>query len=168
MRGAPVRLAALLVVAVVCLSGCQVRLLAEPKGTAPVVVQTDRGHGLTIDADVFAYREDVGVSNEVLRVVSDSGEEKVVRALAAAGARFMMVDEHGREYQDEAALESAAEADLYTPNYVSDPKVTADGVELYVDCKGAVEEPMAATFRKVLREELEAAGIRGTVRAVTS
>lgn len=159
---------AVLAVAVLALSGCEVRLLAEPKGTAPTVVQTDRGHGLTIDADVFAYRDDVGTSNEVLRVVSDSGREEVVRALNAAGARFMLVDEQGTEYHDEAGVESAAANDLYTPNYVSDPKVTADGVELYVDCKGSIEEPMATTFRRILREELEAAGIRGAVHAVTS
>jgi hypothetical protein len=159
---------AVLAVAVLALSGCEVRLLAEPKGTAPTVVQADRGHGLTIDADVFAYREDVGTSNEVLRVVSDSGREKVVRALGAAGARFMLVDERGTEYHDEAGLESAAANDLYTPNYVSDPEVTAEGVELYVDCKGSIEEPMATTFRRILREELEGAGIRGAVHAVTS
>ena len=162
------KLVALLLLAVVGVSGCQVRLLSEPRGTAPTVVQTDRGHGLTINADVFAYREDLGVSNEVFRVVSDSGEDKVVRALAAAGARFMLVDERGTEYRDEAGLESAAQADLYTPNYVSDPEVTPDGVELYVDCKGSIEEPMAATFRTILREELESAGVKGTVRAVRS
>lgn len=164
----PVKLVALLVAAVVCLSGCEVRLLSEPKGTAPTVVQRDRAHGLTIDADVFGYREDVGVSNEVLRVESDSGDEKVVRALGAAGARFLLVDERGTEYHDEAGIETAAENDLYTPNYVSEPEVKAGGVELYVDCKGSIEEPMARTFRTILREELEKAGVTGRVRAVTS
>jgi hypothetical protein len=62
-RSGAVGAAAVLAVAVLALSGCEVRLQAAPKGTAPVVVQADRGHGLTIDADVFAYRDDVGTSN---------------------------------------------------------------------------------------------------------
>ena len=47
------------------------------------------------------------------------------------------------------------------PSYVSDPRVTPEGIEVYVDGGGAMDAPMAATLRRGLREELE-----GTVRTV--
>jgi hypothetical protein len=56
---------------------------------------------------------------------------------------------------------------LYTPNYVSDPRITRHGVQLYLDCKGAIEDPMAVTLRTILRQELLAADVHAHVKAVT-
>ena len=45
--------------------------------------------------------------------------------------------------------------DVYTPNYVSDVTVDENGSPgFYVDCKGAIEPPMAVRFRQILVEEL--------------
>ena len=113
---------------------------------------------VTIDSDVFAYDDENDYSNESF-VVSGSLDAAttyaVLAALSRAGARFMLVDETGVEHPHAEAAEAALRADLYTPNYVSDAEVTASGVEVYVDCKGSIEDPMAETFRRVLREELE-------------
>ena len=124
--------------------------------------------GITIDADVFAYDESAGVSNETFVVSGATDQAAVVSALVKVGSRFMLVDQTGTEHHDQASLDDALVDDLYTPNYVSDPEVTKDGVELYIDCKGGIEDPMAQTFRTILREELTAAGIKAHVRAVTT
>jgi hypothetical protein len=118
---------------------------------------------LKIGPDVFASREDGTAPNEVI-VLSGAFEVDVaVAALRRAGDRFMFVDNRGMEYMTEADVEAAEEryatGDFYTPNYVADPKVLDHGIELYVDCKGVIPPPMAATFRKILREELERSGI---------
>ena len=60
--------------------------------------------------------------------------------------------------------EEAATADISVPSYVSDPRVTEQGMEIYVDGGGAMDAPMAATLRRVLREELE--GVVATARVV--
>jgi hypothetical protein len=60
---------------------------------------------------------------------------------------------------------SALEAGRYTPNYVAGLQITAEGVEMYLDCKGVIGQRMVSTLRQILREELEAAGIDGRVRA---
>ena len=57
---------------------------------------------------------------------------------------FPPLDDKGRE--------------LYTPNYVGDPKIVARGIELYVDCKGVIEPPMRAQFLRILDEELRSLG----------
>lgn len=122
---------------------------------------------ITIDPDVFTYQEDLGYSKEVFVVVGAEDDQVVVTALTRAGGRFMLVDETGEEHADSEGAEAALMAGLYTPNYVSEPEITEVGVELYLDCKGSIEDPMARTLRRILREELEAAGVRAHVRAVT-
>ena len=53
----------------------------------------------------------------------------------------MLIDENGVEFADYTALEASGfETD--TPNYVSDPEVRADAIELFVDCKGAIGPAM--------------------------
>jgi hypothetical protein len=123
-------------------------------------------NGATIDADVFAYREGIGASNERFVLTGAADQARAMAAVAKAGARFMRVDETGKEYPDDTSLDAAYLAGLYTPNYVSDPRVTAEGVELYIDCKGSIEPPMVLAFRKILQEELDSAGVFGRVRAV--
>ena len=86
-------------------------------------------------------------------------------AAAAAGA-VAVVDRRirGRRQVGRRALDRFVEPEADRTHLLR----TADGVELYVDCKGSIEEPMARTFRTILREELEKAGVTGRVRAVTS
>jgi hypothetical protein len=119
---------------------------------------------------VFTYQEDLGYSKETFVVTEAADDAAVVAAVVAAleraGDRFLRVDEEGVEHTD-ATMDQAYAAGLYTPNYVSDPEVTDAGVEMYLDCKGSIEDPMAETLRKVLREELEASGVRAHVRALT-
>jgi len=122
---------------------------------------------IVIDPDVFTYQEDLGYSNETFVVTGAEDDRVVVAALNRAAARFMRVDETGEEHFSDAGATAAYAAGLYTPNYVSDPKVTGRGVELYLDCKGAIEDPMAVTLRTILRQELEWAGVHAHVEAVT-
>jgi hypothetical protein len=120
---------------------------------------------IDIDPDVFAYQEEMGYSNETVVVVGAADLDTVVEALNRAGRRFMLVDATGAEHPDEQSAQSALEAGRYTPNYVADPQITGEGVEMYLDCKGVIEQPMVSTLRQILREELEAAGIDGRVRS---
>jgi hypothetical protein len=118
---------------------------------------------ITIDPDLFEYDEGLGYSLETFVVSSDFDPAAVMNALARAATRFMHVGDNGAEDLD---LEEAAQADIYTPNYVSDPRITEAGVEVYVDAKGAIDPPMAATLRRVLQEELGAAVPAARVDAV--
>ena len=122
---------------------------------------------VVIDADVFTYQEDLGYSHETFVVTGASDNRVVVEALGRAARRFMRVDETGEEHFSDESATAAYVAGLYTPNYVSDPEVTRRGVELYLDCKGAIEDAMAVRLRTILRQELEAAGVHAHVKAVT-
>lgn len=119
---------------------------------------------LRIAPDVFVSREDGTAPNEVALLSGAFDVGVAVTALRRAGARFMLVDNRGTEYATEADVEAAEKrytiGDFYTPNYVANPKVLDSGIELYVDCKGVIPPPMAATFRRILREELQRSGIR--------
>ncbi|MDP3891250.1 hypothetical protein [Nocardioides sp.] len=111
---------------------------------------------IEIEADVFDYDEDLGASYETFVVTTAFDVADLVPALHRAAQRFMLVDESGVEHPTfDAMIEGIG--DLYTPNYVSDPAVTPAGIQVYVDCKGVIETGMAATFRRILREELGAA-----------
>jgi len=46
-----------------------------------------------------------------------------------------------------------------SPSFVGDPSPTSSGVQLDVDCKAELEEAVGATFRRIVREELERAGV---------
>lgn len=120
---------------------------------------------IQIDPEVFAYHEDLGYSNETILVVGTNDTDVVVQALRGAGQRFLNVDETGAEHSDQESADSAYQAGLATPNYVSDPTITEGGVEMYVDCKGSMEDPMAEKLRQILRETLEAAGVEARVSA---
>jgi carboxypeptidase C (cathepsin A) len=122
---------------------------------------------IQIDPDVFTHQPDLDYSNETFVVTDTDQTEAVVAALHSAARRFMRVDESGVEHADDATAQAAFESGLYTPNYCSDPEITEDGVQMYLDCKGAIEDPMARTLRDVLHQELEDAGIDARVRAVT-
>jgi hypothetical protein len=117
------------------------------------------GAPVRIADDVFGLSSDGESSNEVILLTGDVGPATAEEALVAAGERFMLVDETGVEHGSRAEAAAALEHGLYTPNYVSDPLRTDAGIELYVDCKGWIPEPMRLTFRRILAEELTSAGM---------
>lgn len=108
---------------------------------------------ITIDPVLFDFNDSLGYSLETFVVTGDFDRPTVLAALARASERFLRVGQDGSEDLDP---EEAAAAGIYVPNYVSDPRVTEQGIEIYVDGSGAMDAPMAATLRRVLREELEA------------
>ncbi|HEX7131223.1 MAG TPA: hypothetical protein VF228_01535 [Iamia sp.] len=113
---------------------------------------------VTIDDDVFGF--DGYHSHESFVVTGRFAPDDALSALGKAAARFMLVDEEGTEHpDDEDVMTDLYDRGIYTPNYVATPRLEADGIHCYVDCKGSIEEPMAATFRRILREELSTAGI---------
>lgn len=61
-----------------------------------------------------------------------------VVALERAGSRLQW-SMSGLEY---ATFEEASFDDHYTPNYVSDPEVGPKSIQLHMDGKGSIEEPM--------------------------
>lgn len=88
-------------------------------------------------------------------------------ALERASERCMMVDTTGVEHPTDESMSDAVNAGADSPSYVSDPEVTEAGIEVYIDCKGVIEDSMAATLRRILAEELAAVGYAGRVSAVT-
>jgi hypothetical protein len=124
---------------------------------------------ISMGSDVLVSRADGSASNEVVLFSGAFDVDVAIAALERAGARFLLVDDRGTEYATEAEVEEALQrhepGEFYTPNYVADPKVVGNGIELYVDCKGVIPTPMGATFRRILREELRRGGItKATVR----
>ena len=121
---------------------------------------------ITIDSKVFAYNEDEGFSYETFAVAGEiegAAEEQVLTALNRTIDRLICVGEDGVEYPDQNA---ALTAGVYTANYASEPRRTDNGIEVYLDCKGAIEPPMEATLRRVLQEELERLDLNLSVNAV--
>ena len=116
---------------------------------------------ITIDPDLFEFDDSLGYSLETFVVTGSFDQQPVLDALARASERFLRVGQDGSEGLDP---EEAAAADISVPSYVSDPRVTEQGVEIYVDGGGAMDPPMAATLRRVLREELE--GVVANARVV--
>jgi hypothetical protein len=118
---------------------------------------------IVIDPDLFDFDDSRGYSLETFVVTGDVDQTAVMDALARASARFLGVGQDGAEGLDPV---EAAAADVFLPSYVSDPRVTERGIEVYVDGGGAIDPPMAATLRRVLREELAASVANAGVMAV--
>ena len=95
-------------------------------------------------------------------VVATDDVDAAVHALTRAGDRLMCVDDAGVEHPDYEAANAGGEH--APPSYVADPQVTAAGVLGYVDCGSSISSEQAATFQAILRQELEAGGVNGTVR----
>lgn len=121
---------------------------------------------IQIDTDVFTYQPELDMSNERFVVTDVQEAEPVIAALKRASERFMGVDTNGVEHATEESMQAAVDAGADSPSYVSDPEVTDRGIEVYLDCKGVIEDTMAATLREILVEELSAARYAGTVSAV--
>ena len=103
-----------------------------------------------------------GKGVNVARVLKTLGAPVIATGLAggATGTRIV-------EHLTEESVDEAVGAGADSPSYVSDPKVTDRGIEVYIDNKGVIPDSMAATLRKVLTEELESAGYTGRISAVT-
>jgi hypothetical protein len=128
-------------------------------GGGPALAAADEANtGIVIDDDV--YREgDFGSSNETIVVESGAPLDDVLAALSNAANRMMSVGEDGQDHDVDGALSGTA-IEVYTPNYVSDVTVNDDGEPgFYIDCKGAIEPPMADRFRQILAEELSRRGV---------
>jgi hypothetical protein len=95
-------------------------------------------------------------SNETVFMTGAFQSEVRIQALERADDRFMGTGHDGVEYAD---IEIAYERRVYTPNYTSEPEMTEFGITLYVDCKAFITDPMRTTFRRILEEEVRAAGI---------
>lgn len=119
---------------------------------------------LEIDSDVFTFQPELDLSRETFVVTEVSDSAPILAALQKAAERFMSIDHAGVEHEtDESLLDGGEDS----ASDVSDPEVTGDGVQMYVDSKGYIPDPMAATMRAVLTEELAAVGYGGRVRAVS-
>ena len=111
---------------------------------------------ITFDDDVFSYDDDHGYSYETFAVNGTFEPAVVVEALdSIAQPRLMLVDDDGILHADFDAIQAADV--MSAANYVSDAQVTARGVEVYIDCKGAIEDVVAAAYRRVLTEVLDQA-----------
>ncbi len=76
---------------------------------------------------------------------------------------MLCTDAAGVEHADYEAANAGGEHP--PPSYVADPEVTDAGILGYVDCSGDIFPEQAATFRMIIREELEVAGGNATVRS---
>ncbi len=121
---------------------------------------------IQIDSDVFNYQPERDMSNERFVVTGVQDAAPVTAALVRASERFMMVDSNGVEHPTDESLSDAVSAGADSPSYVSDPNVTERGIDVYIDCKGVIDDPMSATLRRILTEELAAAEYAGRVSAV--
>lgn len=78
--------------------------------------------------------------------------ERLALAVAKAAHRFMQIDERGNV----VAREDLGDTDEYTPNYVSDPRLTVRGVMVVADTKGMLSRDMGEAMLGTLVEELQA------------
>ncbi len=109
---------------------------------------------ITIDPDVLTYDDERGFSLETFAVTGDFEPSVVVAALDAAAHRFMLVDEAGTVHADFDTMHAAGL--ISAASYVSDAEVTERGVEIYIDCQGSLEDPVAVAMRTVLADVLAA------------
>ncbi|QCX26192.1 hypothetical protein FC770_02175 [Nocardioides jishulii] len=125
-------------------------------GGAPPAEPAPNPHpGIVIDADVYGDAE--WSSHERIVVTADAPREVLVAALEKAAYRMTFVGDNGRVYED---VVDAEMEDVYTPDWFSEVKVDERGdAGFYIDCNGAIEDPMAARFKEILVEELVRAGI---------
>jgi hypothetical protein len=115
-----------------------------------------------IDDAVFAWNEENSTSNERILVTGSFSDADGIAALERLADRLMCVDDAGVEHTPEARYAGDIVGDdgemRYTPNYVSTPTPRDGGLAMNVDCKGAIEPPMAQRFRELLHEELAVLG----------
>jgi hypothetical protein len=117
---------------------------------------------VTVAQDIFAHASELtdgGWELDPAFLVLSSDVEGAAAALHAAGERFLLIDERGREVDDWDCSES------YTPNYVSKVYLTADGPLVWVDVKGWLSQDMGRRMLDVLVAELVERGVSAHVTA---
>lgn len=117
-----------------------------------------------IEPDLFVSPGEWEPTPEFYLTVTDD-VEAAMRALSRAGERMICTDEAGVEHPDYEAANAGGE--FAPPHAVWDPVATPTGIAGYVDCQASVFPDQAATFRAILRQELEAVGVTATVRNMT-
>ena len=122
---------------------------------------------VTVADDVLAqgepFYEDgvvMGWSTSPAFVVT-SEDAALGAAVHAAGQRFYLVNEDGREID-----QSENDGRYYTPNWVSDVYLTHSGAVLFVDTKGDVTRLMGEAMIAILVEELTARGVSAHIGPV--
>lgn len=90
----------------------------------------------------------------------DGDHRALVAAVSRAAARFLRIDENGREL-DEWELGG----ETYTPNYVSAPRIHSTGISLLADTKGFLSVQMGEAMVRTLAEELVKGGHPARVAA---
>ncbi|MGQ4488962.1 hypothetical protein ACN6LM_006551 [Streptomyces sp. SAS_281] len=137
---------------------CQwVPFLAAHWMSRAVLSESEVG-GIEVDPGTLRITEgangDVLTQDFCVAVQSDNRAKAVEALTAAADNRLWAVVEDGREIPDTDLIDAN---DLYSPNYVGlDPSVPL----VWMDCKGLVMPYMARTVLRVVRQELQNAGIR--------
>lgn len=111
----------------------------------------------------YSVEGDTGWEISPTFLVKSADPDRAAKALDAAGARFFLVDEFGRELSD---YEVSCEAPTsYTPNFISHVYLTKHGPALWTDTKGGLSDSMGASMLRILVAELHAEGISATVTA---
>jgi hypothetical protein len=141
------------------LAGCQPSSHGRSESSTASTQATNRS-SVHIAKDVFAWDDRLSISNESILVNGSASSATLIEALYRAAERLMNVDsegvEHGSDYEE--PLIGANGDELYTANYVSDPKETRRGIDMYVDCKGVITPPMRVRFFQILTAELGSVG----------
>jgi hypothetical protein len=107
-------------------------------------------------AGAFRERGDDPSSWNEHIVVESQQLDAVAVALDVCVDRMMLVGRSGREYTESELDKSSLEP--HTPSFAS--RMDDDGFPgLYVDCQSSVGRHRSATFRRIVREELESAGV---------
>ncbi|MBM6403301.1 hypothetical protein JQN72_03450 [Phycicoccus sp. CSK15P-2] len=131
-----------------------------PPPPAPPTDTTPAAPGaITVDDTVFApiphpdYPEIHLSAHETVRVTTTAPDEHLAHALATAAARLCLVDSEGTEHPDLDTMNNEA-SHLHTPSWAQVLTDTDGHPFLYVDCQSAIPEPMGATMRRILTDEL--------------
>jgi hypothetical protein len=108
------------------------------------------------------------VDTSIVVVVRGRDRQAARRAVERCLERWWGIDGAGRHHEENDDAFWEAQSDYYgveshTAKYFSDVAVTPAGVEVYVDAQSLMPAPMRRAYRRVLAEELAAAGIADAV-----
>jgi hypothetical protein len=123
---------------------------------------------ITVAEDVIAqgepFYEDgrvAGWSSSPAFLIAADDADRCAAAVHAAGQRFYLINEHGREISDDEI-----DVGWNTPSWVSDVYLTDAGAVLFVDTKGDLTRLMGDAMVAVLVEELTARGVNAHIAAL--
>jgi hypothetical protein len=111
---------------------------------------------------------DDGVDSAVVIVTDRKDRTATLGAVVRCIDRWWGIDGAGRHHgsDDQAFWDAQFDhegAESHTAKYFSEPQVTEVGVEVHVDAQDFMPAPMRNAYRRVLVEELEAAGVQDAV-----